>query len=131
MYLRLSSGQKKHLQYSMAGQNRSDLLGARWKNILEHIGAAVCVRSLKTGDIIYTNSEMNSLFEKEPDAGDLNSLLGLAVQAKGNREFYYAKQKRWFDLHYEEIEWVDGNPASLSILRDCTGRKRSAKKKTT
>ena len=129
--IRFLSDAAKILQYSMAGQNRSDLLGARWKNILEHIGAAVCVRSLKTGDIIYTNSEMNSLFEKEPDAGDLNSLLGLAVQAKGNREFYYAKQKRWFDLHYEEIEWVDGNPASLSILRDCTGRKRSAKKKTT
>lgn len=129
--IRFLSDAAKILQYSMAGQIRGDRLAGRWADILEHIGAAVCVRSLKTGDIIYTNSEMRRIFEKELNAGDLNGLLGLAVQAGGNREFYYTKQKHWFDLHYEEIEWVDGNPASLNVLRDCTDRKRSAKKKTT
>lgn len=132
--IRFLSDAVKILQYSMAGRARNDLLEAKLERILEHLGAALCVRSLKTGDILYANSQMRSLFEKEPgtlDERDVNGLLGLAAQAEGNRELYYAQKKRWYDLHNEEIEWMDGSPASLSTLRDCTGRKRNARKKTT
>lgn len=128
--IRFLSDAVKILQFSMAGRRRNDLLEAKLERILEHIGAAVCVRSLKTGDILYVNNQMHTLFEKELDAGEINGILGLAVQAKGNREFYYAGKKRWYDLHYEEIEWIDGSRASLSTLRDCTDRKKSARKKT-
>lgn len=132
--IRFLSDAVKILQYSMAGRAQSDLLEAKLERILEHVGAAVCVRSLKTGDILYANKEMYQIFDKEPDmldAGEVNGVLGLAVQAEGNREFYFTKKKRWYDLHYEEIEWMDGSPASLSTLRDCTGRKKNGRKKTT
>lgn len=128
--IRFLSDAVKILQFSMAGRRRNDLLEAKLERILDHIGAAVCVRSLKTGDILYVNNQMHTLFEKELDAGEINGILGLAVQAKGNREFYYARKKRWYDLHYEEIEWIDGSRASLSTLWDCTDRKKSARKKT-
>ncbi len=155
--IRFLSDAVRILQYGMAGQMHNNLLIRKLESILEQVGAALCIRKIETGDILYANREMRAAFEKELSSGDVDNLLGPALQSsfalklEGNKEhgeskeykvfkeseepreskeFYYAKKKRWYELNCGEIVWTDESPALLYTLRDCTDRKRKTGKKT-
>ncbi|MCM1126359.1 MAG: bifunctional diguanylate cyclase/phosphodiesterase [Lachnospiraceae bacterium] len=97
--------------------------------ILNHIGAAVYVRSTITGESLFANKSMCTDFEKELADGSLNELLDKNIHKEnGISEIYHVGQERWYDLYYTNIRWIDGSLALLCALYDITEKKGYQKK---
>lgn len=113
------SGQKRSLADSHASM----------ETILNNIGAAIYVRSLINGEMLFANKNMRYDFEKELEAGSLNELLDKNIRKENDiGEFYHGDQERWYDLYYNRMRWVDGSPAILYALYDITEKKGYQKK---
>jgi len=102
---------------------------ASLETILDNVGSAVYVRSLATGEALFVNRSMRHTFEKELKDGSLGELLDQGIrQGSGVSEIYHGDKERWYDLHYTQIKWVDGNPVLLCALYDITEKKIYQKK---
>ncbi|MDO4303894.1 MAG: GGDEF domain-containing protein [Bacillota bacterium] len=102
---------------------------ASLETILDNVGSAVYVRSLATGKPLFVNRNMRHTFEKELKDGSLSELLDQGIRKDGGvSEIFHADKERWYDLHYTQIKWVDGNPVLLCSLYDITEKKIYQKK---
>lgn len=102
---------------------------ASLETILDNVGNAVYVRSLATGETLFVNRNMRHTFEKELKDGSLNELLDQGIKKGGSvSEIFHAGKERWYDMHYTQIKWVDGNPVLLCALYDITEKKIYQKK---
>ncbi|MDE7404386.1 MAG: EAL domain-containing protein, partial [Lachnospiraceae bacterium] len=84
----------------------------------------VYVRSLTTGEVLFTNKSMRNIFGQELKAGSINEILDGSVHGEsGSREIYLEKRDCWYDLYYIRMKWMDGSPALLCALYDVTDKK--------
>lgn len=94
--------------------------------ILNMVGSCVYVRDIETGEILFVNELLKRNFEEELLHGTLNDLLDEA-RPLGVREGFYELQhiarKRWYDMHYKYIDWVDGRKVAFCALYDITDKK--------
>ena len=94
--------------------------------ILNMVGSCVYVRDIETGEVLFVNELLKRNFEEELMRGTLNELLDEA-RPLGVREGFYELQhiarKRWYDMHYKYIDWVDGRKVSFCALYDITDKK--------
>ena len=94
--------------------------------ILNMVGSCVYVRDIETNEILFVNELLKRNFEEELRRGTLNALLDEA-RPLGVREGFYELQhiarKRWYDMHYRFIDWVDGRKVSFCALYDITDKK--------
>lgn len=117
----------KILQSVLNRNNQKNSLAnshASLDTILNHIGAAVYVRSVQTGECLFANRSMGVIFKKEMKDGSLNELLDKNIhRGRGISEIYQSEHERWYDLYYTNIKWVDGSKALLCALYDITEKK--------
>lgn len=94
--------------------------------ILNMVGSCVYVRDIETNEVLFVNDLLKHNFEEELKRGTLNELLDEA-RPLGVREGFYELQhiarKRWYDMHYKYIDWVDGRKVAFCALYDITDKK--------
>ncbi len=94
--------------------------------ILNMVGSCVYVRDIETNEVLFVNELLKRNFEEELKHGTLNELLDEA-RPLGVREGFYELQhiarKRWYDMHYKYIDWVDGRKVAFCALYDITDKK--------
>lgn len=94
--------------------------------ILNMVGSCVYVRDIETNEVLFVNELLKQNFEQELKNGTLNNLLDEA-RPLGVREGFYELQhmarKRWYDMHYRYIDWVDGRKVAFCALYDITDKK--------
>lgn len=94
--------------------------------ILNMVGSCVYVQDMETNEVLFANELLRRNFEEELSRGTLNELLDEA-RPLGVREGYYELQhmarKRWYDMHYRYIDWVDGRNVVFCTLYDITDKK--------
>lgn len=117
----------KILQSVLNRNNQKNSLAnshASLDTILNHIGAAVYVRSVQTGECLFANRSMGVIFKQEMKDGSLNELLDKHIHRdRGISEIYQSEHERWYDLYYTNIKWIDGSRALLCALYDITEKK--------
>ncbi len=99
---------------------------ASMEAVLDNIGCCIYVRDLESGKLLFANKMLKNTFGKEMKDGSFNDMLGQAVateQKKGAFELFQRDIKRWYDLLYTHITWVDGRKAEMYSLYDISDRK--------
>lgn len=99
---------------------------ASMEAVLDNVGCCVYVRDIETGRVLFANKMLRNTFAKELKDGIFNEMLGQAVateQKKGAFELFQRDIKRWYDLLYTHITWVDGKKAEMYSLYDISDRK--------
>lgn len=94
--------------------------------ILDNIGACIYVRDSETREILFMNSMLKETFREEIAKHHFDELIDKA-RPTGVKEGYYEvhniENKKWYDLYYTYISWVDGRKVSLCSLYDVTDKK--------
>lgn len=104
---------------------------ASLSKILDNVGSGILVTDKETDEVLFTNKIVTKIFPEELSQGTLCEKLRSGKQTKYNSRYmeYYAENlKRWYDLHYTELIWVDGREAVLCALYDVTDKKNYQKK---
>ncbi len=99
---------------------------ASMEAVLDNVGCCIYVRDYETGDVLFANKMLKTTFANELKEGCFNTMLGQAVateQKKGAFELFQKDLKRWYDLLYTHITWVDGRKAEMYSLYDISDRK--------
>lgn len=99
--------------------------------ILENVGSGILVTDKNTDEVLFTNHIVNKIFAEELKRGELSAKLRNCKKTNYNSKYveYYAdKQKRWYDLYYTELAWVDGREAVLCAMYDVTAKRNYQKK---
>ena len=94
--------------------------------ILNMVGSCVYVTDIETGDVLFVNDLLKRNFEEELLHGTLNQLLDEARPIgvrEGFYELHHLARKRWYDMHYKYINWVDGRKVAFCALYDITDKK--------
>lgn len=96
------------------------------ENILDNVGTAIYVRDIESGAPLFANKILKNTFASEISEGSLDDLIDLAIPANrvnGVFEINHIDRKKWFELHYTQINWVDDRPVSLYSIYDVTDKK--------
>lgn len=94
--------------------------------ILNVVGNCVCVRDAETKRLLFANQLFKHNFGQEMEHGTLDRILDKSKPVAGKTNFYelyHLRGKRWYDMHYTYINWVDGRKAVLFALYDITDKK--------
>lgn len=95
-------------------------------DILNMVGSCVYVRDIETDEVLFVNELLKYNFEQELKQGTLSALLDearpLGVR-EGFYELHHMARKRWYDMHYKYIDWVDGRKVAFCALYDITDKK--------
>lgn len=94
--------------------------------ILNMVGSSVYVRDLETKKVLFANDLLKRNFEVELKQGTFDQLIDTA-RPIGIKEGYYelnhVERKKWYDMHYTYINWVDGRKVAFCSLYDITDKK--------
>ena len=104
---------------------------AALSKILDNVGSGILVTDKVTDEILFTNQIVTKIFGEELSKGVLCEQLrsGKKINYSSRYMEYYAENlKRWYDLHYTELIWVDGREALLCALYDVTDKRNYQKK---
>lgn len=94
--------------------------------ILDNVGCAIYVRDTETGSPLFANRTLKASFANEFADGSLDDILDHAIpinKGSGIYELNIPDSGRWFDIHFTNINWVDGRKASLCAAYDVTDKK--------
>ncbi|MBP5555485.1 MAG: bifunctional diguanylate cyclase/phosphodiesterase [Lachnospiraceae bacterium] len=94
--------------------------------ILDNVGCCVYLTQETTGKVLFANRMLIDTFGADWQEGDLQEIISkgdFSNPVNGSFEIYYPESRRWFDLMYKRVEWVDGSPAMLHSLYDVTDRR--------
>ncbi len=94
--------------------------------ILDNVGCCVFLTSETTGEVLFANNMHIETFGNSWQEGDLRDVISRGNfdnPISGSFEFLYPQSRRWFDLMYKKVEWVEGSPAMLYSLYDITDRR--------
>ncbi len=94
--------------------------------ILDNVGCCVYLTQETTGKVLFANRMHIDTFGADWQEGDLQEIISkgdFSNPVNGSFEIYYPESRRWFDLMYKRVEWVDGSPAMLHSLYDVTDRR--------
>lgn len=99
---------------------------ASLESVLDNVGSAIYVRDVSTGAPLFMNRILKSTFSTELQNGTLDQLFDSAIpvnKGSGIYEINHVDRNRWYDLHYTNINWVDGRKVSLCAAYDVTDKK--------
>ena len=94
--------------------------------ILDNVGTAIYVKDQESGKILFGNRILKKTFEKELQEGVLDSLLDKGIEngnKVGNCEICHKEKKKWYDLYFTTINWVDGRKVALYAIYDITDKR--------
>ena len=89
--------------------------------ILENTGCGMRVIDTEKQEILYSNKSFRNMFRDSEDLKRLELLLMAKAASSGSRTRFYAEnEKKWYDVTFTDIKWVDGRTARLCTLYDIT-----------
>ena len=97
---------------------------ASLEEILENIGCGICVVSLETEKVLFTNQKFRTFFPESVLEKSMGRELAKLEEKEETREIYVEEGKKWFDVHRTEIMWVNGKSVALYTIYDITENKR-------
>lgn len=103
---------------------------ASLSKILENVGSGILVTDKYTDEVLFINKIVSKNFSEELAQGNLCEVLRKGKRINYNSRYmeYFAKNtKRWFDLYYTELTWVDGREAILCSIYDVTEKRNYQK----
>lgn len=104
---------------------------ASLESILDNVGSAIYVKDAMSHKVLFVNKTMKSIFEKEMLDGTLEGILSHQIpkdMRSGKIEIFYETQKKWYDLYFTDINWVDGSKVTLYAIYDISDKKAYQKK---
>lgn len=97
---------------------------ASLETILDHVGSAVYVKDLTTGEALFANQYMRNSFRQELKDGMVSEILDREIKSEnGVGEIYIDSKDKWYELYYTRMNWVDSSPVLLCALYDETEKK--------
>lgn len=115
---------------SMLGQRiaRNSMAGSykALTEVLNLVGSCVYVRDVETKEVLFVNDLLKHNFEQELKEGTLDQLLESARPIgikEGYYELHHTARKRWYDMHFAYISWVDGRRVAFCSMYDITDKK--------
>lgn len=95
-------------------------------DILDNVGCCVYLTQESTGKVLFANRMHIDTFGSDWQQGELRDIVShgnFDNPISGSFELYYPASRRWFDLMYKRVEWVDGSSAMMYSLYDVTDRR--------
>lgn len=94
--------------------------------ILENVGCGIYVMDPISQNLLYTNQRFRDSFSKYTQGDSMEQ--HIAKESQGSeadcfQEIYLEDEKRWFDFHRTQINWVDGRTVFLGTIYDVTDKK--------
>ena len=93
------------------------------EEILEHVGCAIVVLDNRQHEILFRNQRMKDLFSEKKINPDLQKLLMGDYDTDGDIEFYDYNSEKYYDIHHNNITWLDGRLVALHAIYDVTDKK--------
>lgn len=98
------------------------------EEILEHVGCAIVVLDNRQHEILFRNQMMKELFSRDKIHPDLERLLTGDYETDRNLEFFDSKTEKYYDIHHNNITWLDGRKVALHAIYDVTDKKNYQRK---
>ncbi|MCR5546568.1 MAG: EAL domain-containing protein [Lachnospiraceae bacterium] len=97
--------------------------------ILENAGCGICVHDAKAKTILYTNETFHEIFDNIQDRQDFEKtiLSGNTDTSENINEYFTQGSKKWYQISFSQIHWVDGREVCLSTIYDITDVKKYQK----
>lgn len=102
-------------------------LKASMEAILDNIECGICVAAIEDGKILFANQKFSLFFPQGIQGKTISKVLGEDLGESEVSELYVAEEKKWFDVHRTEIEWMDGGKVALYTIYDITETKKYQK----
>lgn len=124
----------KIIQSILAKKIAKDSLASSYAalaKILENVGSGILVTDKYTDEVLFNNKIISQNFSRELEEGNLSKVLRRGKRINYNSKYleYFAEEtKRWYDLYYTELSWVDGREAVLCACYDVTDKRNYQKK---
>lgn len=104
-------------------QNSLSSSFASLEAILKNIGCGIFVEDLQTKDILFRNEMYGHKISKELEARPLPLDETGHMKTAKFEEISIPSARRWFDMRYAEILWVDGKSVALCTAHEVTDKK--------
>ena len=97
--------------------------------ILENSGCGIAVLDMANQRFLYTNETFKEMLYEDSDRYDLDGLLLHTAEFPQDRlEYYAVHEKKWFEVSFGGITWIDGRGVRLCTLYDITDSKNYQKR---
>lgn len=104
-------------------QNSLSSSFASLEAILKNIGCGIFVEDLQTKDILFRNEMYGHKISKELEVRPLPLDETGHMKTAKFEEVSIPSARRWFDMRYAEILWVDGKSVALCTAHEVTDKK--------
>ena len=104
---------------------------ASLESVLEHIGCGVYVRRMEDNKPLFINRYFKEIFSEEIEHFKMDTILDKMLYLGDNSgycEWGQQTKKRWYDIKYAPITWVDGRQVMLFAAFDTTDKKKYQQK---
>ena len=91
--------------------------------ILKNIGCGIFVKDLSTNEILFRNDLYGREISAELENREIPLLKNGVMNDTVLEEVYIPISRRWFDLRYVQINWVDGRNVVLCTAHEVTDKK--------
>lgn len=100
------------------------------QGVLDNVGSAVYVWDPKKEKVIYLNREMRNMFaRKKDDVTDVEFFDTFSYGYEvGVYEHHDPDLQEWYEIHVNELQWVDGRDVVFCSIYDITDKKLSQRK---
>jgi len=99
--------------------------------VLDNVGSSIYVMDKESEEILFVNRLCKTTFQDSLQNGVFReNMANAGKNAKEGQhfEYYYTPLKKWYDISFKEISWVDGRRTLLYALYDITDKKIYQKK---
>ena len=96
---------------------------ASMEEILESIGCAILVFDADTNEIQFVNQKTHLMFPQGKTDPQLFEDIRQILSKENVHEFCDRKHETWYEVHRNEIRWVDGRPRMMYSIFDITDKK--------
>lgn len=96
---------------------------ASLEEILEHVGCAIVVLDNDNGVIHFENKIMKKLFSSENINPELDKILWERHETNTEIDFYDYTTGLYYEIHHNNISWVNGKRVRLYAIYDVTDKK--------
>lgn len=104
---------------------------ASLESVLEHIGCGVYVRRMEDNKPLFVNRYFKEIFAEEIEHFKMDTILDKMLYLGDNSgycEWGHQTNKRWYDIKYAPITWIDGRQVMLFTAFDTTDKKKYQQK---
>ncbi len=104
---------------------------ASLESVLEHIGCGVYVRRMEDNKPLFINRYFKEIFLDEIEHFKIDTVLDKMLYLGDNSgycEWGHQTNKRWYDIKYAPITWIDGRQVMLFTAFDTTDKKKYQQK---